>query len=176
MTAPLYAWPWEFMGSYKVLLQFLVSLIYNFPDYFGGILVICSVLWQFVLYGIFLAKAMYSKYYQEVAMKDSWSLHIFLICVLRVFMYQGWTSYANMLFFTRNRLIIKKGVDFKQIDKEWHWYDSLSNLNCPHLERKLIETTIFVYGRAKVVNVMFCDTFITFLLCRRHHFSRTIAH
>ncbi|KAK4481641.1 hypothetical protein RD792_012548 [Penstemon davidsonii] len=26
-----------------------------------------------------------------------------------------------MLFLTRNRLIVKKGVDFKQIDKEWNW-------------------------------------------------------
>ncbi|KAK4392666.1 Very-long-chain aldehyde decarbonylase CER3 [Sesamum angolense] len=55
MAAPLYAWPWEFLG------------------------------------------------------------------VTRLATYQAWTSYSNMLFFTRNRVIVKKGVDFKQIDKEWHW-------------------------------------------------------
>ncbi|KAG8372488.1 hypothetical protein BUALT_Bualt12G0071300 [Buddleja alternifolia] len=90
-AAPLFSWPWEFLGSKK-----------------------------FVMYGLFLAKAIYSRY-QEESMTDSWSLHIFIICMLRLLMYQLWTSYSNMLFFTRNRLIVKKGVDFKQIDEEWHW-------------------------------------------------------
>jgi hypothetical protein len=27
-----------------------------------------------------------------------------------------------MLFLTRQRRIFKDGIDFKQIDKEWHWY------------------------------------------------------
>ncbi|KAK6151516.1 hypothetical protein DH2020_014151 [Rehmannia glutinosa] len=96
MAAPLYAWPWEFLGDYK-----------------------CA------LYGIFLAKGLYSRY-QEQTFKDSnWCLHIFIICMLRLFLYQAWTSYGNMLFLTRNRRIIKEGVDFKQIDKEWHWYHRL---------------------------------------------------
>ncbi|KAK6127014.1 hypothetical protein DH2020_039242 [Rehmannia glutinosa] len=96
MAAPLYAWPWEFLGDYK-----------------------CA------LYGIFLAKGLYSRY-QEQTFKDSnWCLHIFIICMLRLFLYQAWTSYCNMLFLTRNRRIMKQGVDFKQVDKEWHWYHSL---------------------------------------------------
>ncbi|KAK6127011.1 hypothetical protein DH2020_039247 [Rehmannia glutinosa] len=91
MAAPLYAWPWEFLGDYK-----------------------CA------LYGIFLAKGLYSRY-QEQTFKDSnWCLHIFIICMLRLFLHQAWTSYSNMLFLTRNRRIIKEGVDFKQIDEEWH--------------------------------------------------------
>ncbi|XP_073143149.1 very-long-chain aldehyde decarbonylase CER3 [Henckelia pumila] len=91
MAAPLSAWPWEILGKYK-----------------------------YVLYGLFAGKVMYSRY-QEEPLKDCWSLHIFILCTLRVVMYQSWTSYSNMLFLTRNRLILKKGVDFKQIDKEWHW-------------------------------------------------------
>ncbi|XP_073018351.1 very-long-chain aldehyde decarbonylase CER3-like [Primulina eburnea] len=91
MAAPLSAWPWEILGKYK-----------------------------YVLYGLFAGKIMYSRY-QEESLKDCWFLHIFLLCALRVLMYQGWTCYCNMLFFTRNRLIVKKGADFKQIDKEWHW-------------------------------------------------------
>ncbi|XP_073274485.1 very-long-chain aldehyde decarbonylase CER3-like [Primulina huaijiensis] len=91
MAAPLSSWPWEILGKYK-----------------------------YVLYGLFAGKVMYSRY-QEESLKDCWSLHIFVLCMLRVIMYQCWTSYSNMLFLTRNRLIVKKGVDFKQIDKEWHW-------------------------------------------------------
>ncbi|KAL0284788.1 UNVERIFIED_CONTAM: Very-long-chain aldehyde decarbonylase CER3 [Sesamum angustifolium] len=91
MAAPLYAWPWEVLGSCKV-----------------------------VVYGFLLAKALYSRY-QEESMKDAWSLHIFIVCMLRLLMYQAWTSYSNMLFLTRNRQIVKKGVDFTQIDKEWNW-------------------------------------------------------
>lgn len=91
MAAPLSAWPWEILGKFK-----------------------------YVLYGLFAGKVMYSRY-QEDSLKDCWCLHIFVLCTLRVVMYQSWTSYSNMLFSTRNRLIVKKGVDFKQIDKEWHW-------------------------------------------------------
>ncbi|KAL0316576.1 UNVERIFIED_CONTAM: Very-long-chain aldehyde decarbonylase CER3 [Sesamum radiatum] len=75
---------------------------------------------QYGIYGIFLAKGMYSMYQEEIT-KERWCLHIFVLCMLRLAMYQAWTSYSNMLFFTRNRVIVKKGVDFKQIDKEWHW-------------------------------------------------------
>ncbi|KAL0345974.1 UNVERIFIED_CONTAM: Very-long-chain aldehyde decarbonylase CER3 [Sesamum radiatum] len=91
MAAPLYAWPWEFLGCYK-----------------------------YGIYGIFLAKGMYSMYQEEIT-KERWCLHLFVLCMLRLAMYQAWSSYSNMLFLTRNRIIVKKGVDFKQIDKEWHW-------------------------------------------------------
>jgi hypothetical protein len=32
-----------------------------------------------------------------------------------------WNSFTNSLFLTRNRQILKQGVDFEQIDKEWDW-------------------------------------------------------
>lgn len=92
MAAPLYSWPWEILGSNK-----------------------------WMCYGLFLAKALYSRYHEEMLMKDNWSLHIFILCILRLVMFLSWTSYSNMLFLTRNLRIVKKGVDFKQIDKEWHW-------------------------------------------------------
>ncbi|KAL8488719.1 hypothetical protein ACS0TY_024853 [Phlomoides rotata] len=92
MAAPLSSWPWEIMGSYKI-----------------------------VVYGLFLGKAMYSRYEEESMKKDTWFLHIFIICMLRLLMYQLWTSYSNALFLTRNRQIVKRGLDFKQIDQEWHW-------------------------------------------------------
>ncbi|KAL6525428.1 Very-long-chain aldehyde decarbonylase cer3 [Orobanche hederae] len=92
MAAALFAWPWKFLGSCKI-----------------------------VLYCFFLGKALYSGYYQEERVKDTWFLHLFVICMLRLLIYQSWTSYSNMLFLTRNRLIVKKGVDFEQIDKEWDW-------------------------------------------------------
>ena len=44
------------------------------------------------------------------------------LCALRGFIHTAWCSFANLLFLTRNRRIIKDGVDFNQIDKEWHWY------------------------------------------------------
>ncbi|KAE9462498.1 hypothetical protein C3L33_05591, partial [Rhododendron williamsianum] len=95
MVAPLSAWPWENLGSFKYL-----------------------------LYGPFLAKVLYSRI-QEETIEESWCLHILIICVLRASIYQYWTSWSNMLFLTRNRRILPQGVDFKQIDKEWDWYHSL---------------------------------------------------
>ncbi|XP_051150148.1 very-long-chain aldehyde decarbonylase CER3-like [Andrographis paniculata] len=94
MAAPLFAWPWQFLGSYKV-----------------GI------------YGIFLGKAIheYCGIWQWQWQETNWWLHIFMVCVLRLLIYQLWTSYANMLFLSRNRRILKQGVDFNQIDSEWHW-------------------------------------------------------
>ncbi|KAL6189160.1 hypothetical protein ACLB2K_040550 [Fragaria x ananassa] len=92
MGAPLSAWPWEYLGSYKYL-----------------------------LFGPLIWKALYSIMYEDVLPMQSWCLHVLIICALRGLIYQLWTSYSNMLFLTRNRRIIKQGVDFKQIDAEWHW-------------------------------------------------------
>ncbi|KAL7093199.1 hypothetical protein ACP275_11G028200 [Erythranthe tilingii] len=89
MSPPLYAWPWEFLASYK-----------------------------YAIYGILVAKGVYSKYQEE---EESWGIHIFIISMLRLCLYQACTSYSNMLFLTRNRRIVNKGVGFQQIDKEWHW-------------------------------------------------------
>ncbi|KAA8535450.1 hypothetical protein F0562_030453 [Nyssa sinensis] len=74
---------------------------------------------KYLLFGPFLAKVLYSRIQGDI--KDTWCLHILIICALRGFIYQLWTSYGNMLFISRNRRIIQQGVDFKQIDKEWHW-------------------------------------------------------
>ncbi|CAO2206876.1 unnamed protein product [Urochloa humidicola] len=32
-----------------------------------------------------------------------------------------WNTFSNMLFLNRRRVIARGGVDFEQIDKEWHW-------------------------------------------------------
>lgn len=76
---------------------------------------------QYLLYGPFLAKVLYSRI-QEETIEESWCLHILIICALRASIYQYWTSWSNMLFLTRNRRILPQGVDFNQIDKEWDWY------------------------------------------------------
>ncbi|KAL7193694.1 hypothetical protein ACSBR2_025332 [Camellia fascicularis] len=91
MVATLSAWPWENLGPFKYL-----------------------------LYGPLIAKVFYSRT-QEGTLKETWCLHILILCLLRSFMYQQWTSFGNMLFLTRNRRILQQGVDFKQIDKEWDW-------------------------------------------------------
>ncbi|KAF8407305.1 hypothetical protein HHK36_006432 [Tetracentron sinense] len=91
MVAPLSAWPWENLGTLKYL-----------------------------LYGPFLAKVLYSMV-SEDTQKDSWCLHMLIICALRGLIYQLWSSYSNMLFLTRNRRVFQQGIDFKQIDREWDW-------------------------------------------------------
>ncbi|XXG64507.1 hypothetical protein AAC387_Pa05g2442 [Persea americana] len=91
MVAPLSVWPWENLGSYK-----------------------------YALYGPLVAKALYSWVYED-GERYSWCLHILIICALRGLVHQLWSTFSNMLFLTRNRLVIKQGVDFKQIDKEWDW-------------------------------------------------------
>ncbi|KAA8522805.1 hypothetical protein F0562_009228 [Nyssa sinensis] len=74
---------------------------------------------KYLLYGPLIARVLYSRIQEDI--KDDWCLHILIICALRGFVYQLWTSYSNMLFLTRNRRILQLGVDFKQIDKEWDW-------------------------------------------------------
>ncbi|ONK81933.1 uncharacterized protein A4U43_C01F34410 [Asparagus officinalis] len=70
-------------------------------------------LYKYLLYGPFVANVIYSK--------DSWCLHILILCMLRGLVYQFWTMFGNWLFLVRRRRIIKDGVDFNQIDKEWDW-------------------------------------------------------
>ncbi|XP_022842353.1 protein ECERIFERUM 3-like [Olea europaea var. sylvestris] len=74
---------------------------------------------KYMLYGPFVAKVWDSRYRE--ANQSSWCLHILIICLLRGMMYLSWNAYSHMLFLTRNRLIFKQGVDFKQIDREWNW-------------------------------------------------------
>lgn len=72
---------------------------------------------KYLLYGPLLAKVLYSRFDEE----DKWCLHILIVCALRAFTYQQWSSYSSMLFLTRNRRILQTGIDFKQIDTEWNW-------------------------------------------------------
>ncbi|CAN6482503.1 unnamed protein product [Victoria cruziana] len=51
----------------------------------------------------------------------NWCFHILAISALRGLVHQLWYSYSSMLFLTNKYRIIKKGVDFKQIDREWNW-------------------------------------------------------
>ncbi|XP_078438039.1 very-long-chain aldehyde decarbonylase GL1-1-like [Wolffia australiana] len=74
---------------------------------------------KYVLYGPLLAKAAQSRPWENLT--PTWWIHILTICALRAIICTSWCSFCNLLFLTRNRRIIKDGVDFKQIDKEWHW-------------------------------------------------------
>uniref|UniRef100_A0A1D1YIC5 aldehyde oxygenase (deformylating) n=1 Tax=Anthurium amnicola TaxID=1678845 RepID=A0A1D1YIC5_9ARAE len=90
-AAPLSSWPWDNLGSFKYL-----------------------------LYGPMVAKAIHARAWESHG-PDLWWVHILLICALRGLVHTLWCSYGNMLFLTRNRRIVKDGVDFEQIDKEWDW-------------------------------------------------------
>ncbi|XP_039686501.1 very-long-chain aldehyde decarbonylase CER3 [Medicago truncatula] len=93
MGAPLSSWPWENFGIFK-----------------------------YVLYGPFVGRVVYEMLYEEEKdLKFSWCLHLLILSSLRGLIYLLWNCYSNMLFLTRNRQILKQGVDFKQLDKEWDW-------------------------------------------------------
>ncbi|KAG8379596.1 hypothetical protein BUALT_Bualt07G0105300 [Buddleja alternifolia] len=62
--------------------------------------------------------------------------------IVRALVHQLWTTYSNMLFLNRARKIDQNGVEFNQIDAEWHWDNflilqavmaSLSYLSFPSL-------------------------------------------
>ncbi|RWR80869.1 lysosomal beta glucosidase-like protein [Cinnamomum micranthum f. kanehirae] len=80
----------------------------------------------YLLYGPLVAKALHSWVYED-GQRYSWCLHILIICALRGLIYQLWHSYGSMLFLTRNRMVNKQGVGYKQIDEEW----DCSNANPP---------------------------------------------
>ncbi|XP_006845484.2 protein ECERIFERUM 3 [Amborella trichopoda] len=91
MGAPLSAWPWENLSSYK-----------------------------YVLYGPLIAKALHCVLWSGND-SERWCVHILIICALRGLIHQLWFSYSNMLFLTKKLRVLQQGVDFKQIDREWHW-------------------------------------------------------
>ncbi|KAK9130250.1 hypothetical protein Sjap_010737 [Stephania japonica] len=95
MVAPLSTWPWENLGNFKYL-----------------------------LYGPLVAQVIYSRMHEE-APKMEWCLHILAICTLRLYIYLLCCIYGRMYFFTKQRLIDGKTVDFNQIDSEWHWENFL---------------------------------------------------
>ncbi|KAL7162042.1 hypothetical protein ACSBR2_042504 [Camellia fascicularis] len=93
MGAPLFAWPWQNLGIYKYL-----------------------------LYGPFVAKLVYSSTSLEGTEKDSRLCeHVLILCILRGLVHQLWSSYNAMLFLNRTRRVSPRGIDFKQIDREWDW-------------------------------------------------------
>ncbi|KAG5529064.1 hypothetical protein RHGRI_029659 [Rhododendron griersonianum] len=100
MGSPLFAWPWDNLGIFKYL-----------------------------LYGPFVAKFLHSTVW-EGTQRDSWCMHILILCSLRGLIHQLWSSYSNMLFLNRNRRVSQLGIDFKQIDREWDWYFSALLLHC----------------------------------------------
>ncbi|KAK1316372.1 Protein ECERIFERUM 3 [Acorus calamus] len=72
---------------------------------------------KYILYGPLVAKAI------STSSTTSWCLHILIISAIRIEIHQLWFMFSNMHFLTRRRRIIKQGVDFKQIDREWDWDD-----------------------------------------------------
>ncbi|KAJ8750974.1 hypothetical protein K2173_016155 [Erythroxylum novogranatense] len=91
MVAPLSAWPWENLGTYKYL-----------------------------LYAPIISKITYSRI-QEGSFKVDWCLSILVLFSLREFVYFLWSNFSSMLFLNRKYRINQEGYDFKQIDKEWDW-------------------------------------------------------
>jgi len=90
-AAFLASWPWDNLGFYK-----------------------------YVLYGPLVGKAAASRAW-EAASPDRWVLLLLVLFGLRALTYQLWSSFSNMLFATRRRRVVRDGVDFEQIDREWDW-------------------------------------------------------
>ncbi|RRT85315.1 hypothetical protein B296_00003672 [Ensete ventricosum] len=82
---------------------------------------------QYLLYGPIIAKVIYSRPWAEESKEERWCVHLLILFALRGLTYQLWYSFSNMLFLVRRRRIIKDGVDFKQIDQEWHWYARMAD-------------------------------------------------
>ncbi|CAO2191619.1 unnamed protein product [Urochloa humidicola] len=91
MGALLASWPWENLGTYKYLL--------------------CAPL---------LAKVVGGRAW-ESGSPDHWCFLLLLLFVLRAETYRCWNAFSCMVFLNRRRVIARDGVDFDQIDKEWHW-------------------------------------------------------
>ncbi|CAL5361684.1 unnamed protein product [Camellia sinensis] len=107
MGAPLFAWPWQNLGIYKYL-----------------------------LYGPFVAKLVYSSTSLEGTEKDSRLCeHVLHLCILRGLVHQLWSSYNAMLFLNRTRRVSPRGIDFKQIDREWDWLP-ITHAQSSHVEHK----------------------------------------
>ncbi|KAL0354948.1 UNVERIFIED_CONTAM: Very-long-chain aldehyde decarbonylase CER3 [Sesamum radiatum] len=93
--APLFSWPWENLNNFKAC---------------------------YLLYGPIAGKVLYSIYNEKTIKNDDvWCLHILILFGLRALVHQLWSTYSNMLFLNRAHRINQKGVEFSQIDAEWHW-------------------------------------------------------
>uniref|UniRef100_A0A0D9XDX8 aldehyde oxygenase (deformylating) n=1 Tax=Leersia perrieri TaxID=77586 RepID=A0A0D9XDX8_9ORYZ len=75
---------------------------------------------RYVLYAPLVGKAVAGRAWERSS-PDHWILLLLLLFGARAFTYQLWSSFSNMLFATRRRRIVRDGVDFHQIDKEWDW-------------------------------------------------------
>ncbi|PKA65459.1 Protein ECERIFERUM 3 [Apostasia shenzhenica] len=76
---------------------------------------------QYLLYGPLVAKAIYSRAWEGGKEDELWCLHLLFLFVLRGLIHQLWWSFSSMLFLTRKRRIVKEGINFKQIEREWDW-------------------------------------------------------
>lgn len=77
-----------------------------------------------MLYGPLVANALYAIYRGEIK-NEAWCFHILILFGARALVHQLWGSYSSMLFLNRNQRINQKGLEFKQIDSEWHWYNPI---------------------------------------------------
>nr|XP_043637396.1 very-long-chain aldehyde decarbonylase CER3-like [Erigeron canadensis] len=92
MGAALFGWPWQNLGSYK-----------------------------YILFGPLLVEFISSTIYETRQCEYSWCIHILILCSLRGVVHQLWSSFDSMLWLNRTNRLSKRGVDFGQIDREWHW-------------------------------------------------------
>ncbi|KAH0906710.1 hypothetical protein HID58_038537 [Brassica napus] len=76
---------------------------------------------KYLLYAPLAAQVVYSWAYEQDYSRALWCLHILIICGLKGFLHVLWSVYNNMLWASRTLRINPNGVDFKQIDHEWHW-------------------------------------------------------
>nr|AOS88705.1 VLC-Acyl-CoA reductase [Brassica napus] len=76
---------------------------------------------KYLLYAPLAAQVVYSWAYEQDYSRALWCLHILIICGLKGFLHVLWSVYNNMLWVSRTLRINPNGVDFKQIDHEWHW-------------------------------------------------------
>ncbi|KAG8050149.1 hypothetical protein GUJ93_ZPchr0009g1013 [Zizania palustris] len=90
-AAFLSTWSWDNLGAYK-----------------------------YVLYAPLVGKAVAARAWER-ASPDHWLLLLLVLFGLRAFTYQLWSSFSNMIFATGRRRIVRDGVGFDQIDKEWDW-------------------------------------------------------
>ena len=60
--------------------------------------------------------------HETVSLRDRPVVVSVVLFGLRALTYQLWSSFSNMLFATRRRRVVRDGVDFEQIDREWDWY------------------------------------------------------
>ncbi|GER48542.1 fatty acid hydroxylase superfamily [Striga asiatica] len=116
---PLFSWPWGNLNNFKA----------------------CCI-FSYLLYGPLVGKVAYAIYKKEMSKNEIWSFHILLLFGLRALVHQLWSTYSNMFFLNRAHRINEDGVEFDQIDAEWHWDSflilesivaSLSYLSFPNL-------------------------------------------